>query len=481
MSDYNHFLKSTGEYGVVTEVKDSLLVVEGLPTARLNESVIFENGEHGQVISLTEEGCQIIVFEKTTPTVGEKVARSGEFISMKINDNVEGTMIDVFGRQIFTSGRFSSKGADVRLISEVRSVIWERKKIVKPLETGISVVDILLPLGEGQKELIVGDRKTGKTSFLLTTVKNQIAKGKIVIFAAIGKKKTDIKKLLQYFLNEKIFEKIVFIVSSADDPASMIYLTPFSAMTVAEYFKSQGRDSLVILDDLSTHAKVYREISLTSERFPGRESYPGDIFYIHASLLERAGNFKSDGKSVSITCLPVAESTEGDLAGYITTNLMGITDGHIFFDKTIFAKGVRPAINVMLSVTRVGRQTQSPLLQDINHQVTAFLSEYDSLKNLAHFGAELSDTVKTKIIKGERLETVFEQNLETVLPTAVQTVLTAVAFSEEFFNVDIKDFKNKMISQATSRKNQGIINEIVSVKSFSELVKKLKSDLNKVC
>ena len=487
MEDFKHYLKLTSEYGVVSEVKDSLLVVEGLLTARLNESVIFENGERGQVIALTNEGCQAVVFEKTIPTVGEKVVRTGRNLAMKISDNIIGSMIDPFGQQIFTTGKYSRKSEEVELFVETHSRIWEREKITKPLETGVGLVDMLLPLGEGQKELVVGDRKTGKTSFLLTTVKNQIEKGKVVIFASIGKKKTDIKKLLQYFLNERTLEKMVFVTSAADDPVSMIYLTPFAAMTVAEHFKAQGRDSLVVMDDLSTHAKIYREISLTSERFPGRESYPGDIFYIHASLLERTGNFviKNEKlkikKSVSITCLPVAESTEGDLTGYITTNLMGITDGHIFFDRTIFTKGVRPAINVMLSVTRVGRQTQNPLLQDINHQVTAFLSEYESLKNLSHFGAELSDTVKTKIIKGERLEAVFEQNFGTILPVSVQIILFVVAFSEEFFKVDIRDFKNKMIYQAASGKNQGVINEIVSVNNFSGLVKKLKSNLNKVC
>ena len=245
---------------------------------------------------------------------------------------------------------------------------------------------------------------------------------------------------------------------------------------MAEYFKDKGIDTLVIFDDLSTHAKIYRQIALNSDKFPGRESYPGDIFYLHAHLLERAGNFKNN---VSITCLPVAETIEGDLSGYITTNLMGITDGHIYFDRSIFTKGRRPAINLPLSVTRVGRQTQAPIYQQANHEITAFLSEYESLQNLAHFGAELSPNVKRVITRGERIIQVFDQKYSEIISSEMQLILLALAYLESFFDVDVNKLKEKLLksafAKATADKGVG------EIKSFKELLEYLEKNKKTIC
>ncbi|OQY68557.1 hypothetical protein B6D29_00690 [Microgenomates bacterium UTCPR1] len=486
MFDFRHYLKRIGEYGEVVGVKDTVVLVEGLPTAKLNEVVLFEQGVVGQVATINEDNCQIVVLDKLLPDVGEKVVRTDDFLSVPIGEDLLGKMIDPLGRVIYPQGKISG-GDKVVLNRENSQVIWDRKKITESLLTGVTLVDMLMPIGKGQKELVIGERKTGKTAFLLTTVKNQIKSNGIIIFCVIGKKKTDVKNLLNYFQEQKIMDKIVFISTLSDDSPSLIHLAPFTAMAIAEYYKDRGLDSLVILDDLSTHARYYRELSLLNNKFPGRESYPGDIFYLHASLLERAGNFRKPDNAnlkfeisnlklkqkdtVSITCLPVAEVIEGDFTGHITTNLMGITDGHIFFDRSIFAKGRRPAINLMLSVTRVGRQTQSKLLQEINNKITAFLSDYESVKNLTHFGAELSPEVKDSIERGRRLERVLEQRYDEVIDLKSQILLLTVAFGKEFFQWDVDEVRLKIFKEELD-------DSILEVNSFSELKNKVLEYIN---
>jgi F-type H+-transporting ATPase subunit alpha len=285
----------------------------------------------------------------------------------------------------------------------------------------------LIPLGRGQRELVIGDRKTGKTSFLLSTIKKQAEEGIIAIYAAIAKKKSDIKKLQEFFVEQKIANHVVLVATSSYDSPSLIYQTPYAAMAIAEYFKKQGQHTLLILDDLSTHAKFYRELSLLARRFPGRDSYPGDIFFVHSKLLERAGNFKHPTKGeVAISCLPVVEIVEGDLTSYVSTNVMGITDGHIYFDSNMYYKGMRPAVNIPLSVTRVGRQTLSKLYREINKELTTFLSSYDKLQNLSHFGQELTDDVKKSLARGDMIYSFFNQPYQLTVPAAVQVVIISM-------------------------------------------------------
>lgn len=302
--------------------------------------------------------------------------------------------------------------------------------------------------------------------------------------ALIGKRKSDIQKINHFLQKEKLNSKVILIVSAADDPDYLVYLTPYTAMTIAEYFKKKGKDTVVILDDLTTHAKVYRQMSLLSGRFPGRESYPDDMFHVHARLLERAGNFRfSDRKNVSITCLPVAESVGGDLSGHVTTNLMGITDGHIFFDSALFERGKRPAISLFLSVTRVGRQTQSTLAKDINQKITAFLAEYESLQNLAHFGAELSSELQNKLKKGSRLSEVFEQDFNTALDTITQLVLIGIIWGDLFGELSVLEMQKKLTTQNSALKTICRPEKIQFFETIEQLVNELneqKQDIQKI-
>ncbi len=360
--------------------------------------------------------------------------------------------------------------------------ISARQKITTHLATGVSLVDLLLPLGKGQRELIIGDRKTGKTSLLMTTIKNQVIEGGVAVFAAIAKKKSDIKKMQVFFEQEKIMDKVIIIATSSYDSPSLIYETPYAAMAVCEYFREEGIHTLLILDDLSTHAKFYRELSLLARRFPGRDSYPGDIFYIHSKLLERAGNFKHPTvKEVSITCLPVIEIVEGDLTGYVSTNVMGITDGHIYLDSNIYYQGMRPAVNIPLSVTRVGRQTLDKLSREVNKTLTSFLSQYERLQNLSHFGQELTDDVKQNLKLGEMVFTFFNQPYQLTIPPKVQLIMLSMILQNAVENNDVLEkLKLGLVKAYYLREPQEMLIALTNTKDLDEFNKNVLANKEKL-
>ncbi len=348
-----------------------------------------------------------------------------------------------------------------------------RARIKKPFLTGVSIVDTMVPLGMGQKELILGDRKSGKTSFVLSVMKNQVKLGAVAIYAGIGKRKSDIKKVQEFLGTEGIAQSTIVVATTPYDSPSLIYATPYSAITIAEYFRDQGKDVLVVLDDLSTHARAYLEISLLAKRFPGRDSFPGDIFHTHARIMERAGNFKMQaGHEASITVLPMAEVVEGDLTGYITTNLMSMTDGHIFFDSNIYYEGRRPAVNIPLSVTRVGRQAQNSLLRNINREIGAFLTLYERVQNLAHFGAELNDSVKETIATGESVYLFFNQHFNISIPLEVQVTIFALLWLNfiDRSRTGLENVKQKLVVAYQNEESKKLFDEGFSKKTFNELL-----------
>lgn len=487
MDQFNSYLAQVGEYGIVQEIRTPLAVVSGLMGAHLNEIVLFESGERGQVFMIQRDKITILIFSKDPVLVGTKVTRTNQFLSVPVGKDILGKMIDPLGNALVSTQKdisyLSKREIDTRVIGMIGRV-----KITQPFFTGTSLVDMLVPLGKGQKELVIGDRKTGKTSFLLTAMKTQIQNGVKVVYAAIGKKKSDIRRIRAFFEEEGLTDSTVIVATSSYDSPSLIYLTPYSAITIAEYFRDQGQETLVVLDDLSTHAKFYREISLLANRFPGRESYPGDIFYTHARLLERAGNYDVNGKEVSLTVLPVAELVEGDFSGYIATNLMGITDGHIYFDSNAFYEGRRPAVNIALSVTRVGKQTQSKLRKSITQEIAAFLGTYQKMQNLSHFGAELTDTVKNILATGEITYKFFEQHYNTVIPINIQIVLFGILWLKFFPQatiVEIAEYRDRLIRLYEMEEGKKYIDLFLKdTNSFNELLSKLsqkKEELIKIC
>jgi F-type H+-transporting ATPase subunit alpha len=463
MKDFITYLNAFGEIGFVAKVQHQIIYVTGLPSVQINELVSFESGGFGQVLSLDIDMAEILVFSKHAPRVGTRIARTNQYIEVTVDTMLLGQVVDVFGSSL-TGSAIQSELLTRRSIYASPGGIGKRKRINRPFETGVGFVDLSIPLGKGQRELVIGDRKTGKTTFLLQTILNQARQGSICVYAAIGKKRQDIKRIEEFFIENGIQQNTVIVASSSDDPASMVYLTPYSAMTIAEFFRDQKKDVLVVFDDLVSHAKFYREIALLGGRFPGRNSYPGDIFYTHAHLLERAGNFRIDEGEVSITCLVVAETMQGDLSGYIQTNLMSMTDGHIFFDIDLFTQGRKPAINPFLSVTRVGKQVQQPLHRDINRELNSFLIYYEKMKNFVHFSADLNKNSHEILDMGDRIVNFFIQPTKLIIPTKLQVFLFSLLWYGNWKEKSVVAMKEEM---------QRIIKLYVSEQSVQDRVDKI--------
>lgn len=324
---------------------------------------------------------------------------------------------------------------------------------------------------------MIGDRKTGKTNFLLQTLLFQVQNGSIGVYVGIGKKKSDIKKVQTFLKEHNIEKKCIIVASTSDDPTGVIYLTPYTGMAIAEYFRDMEKDVLLILDDLSTHARFYREIALITNRFPGKNAYPGDIFSVHARLLERAGNFETSlGGEASITCLPVVETLQGDIAGYIETNIMSMTDGHLFFDSDLFTQGRRPAINPFLSVTRVGRQTQDSLQREITNQVITFLTNLQKVQSYTHFGAELSEDIKNTLLKGDQVLAFFQQHGEEIIDQYLQIYTFAQMWKHIW--PDVKAMQEQLDATqkkySSDMKFQEYVYDVVNEsESLEELIKKI--------
>ncbi len=478
---FNQYLDKTGEYGVVTHVSHPITFIEGLPTVKTHEVIMFETGQKGEVFAINRGKIEAWVFSHEPVRVGTKVTRTDQLLSLPVGKELLGQTINPLGESLDSNITFPTP-KESRDLESKPGGISTRKKITKSLITGISLIDLLIPLGRGQRELIIGDRKTGKTSILMTTIKSQINEGVIAIYAAIAKKKSDIKKLQEFFIREKIMDKIIIVATSSYDSPSIIFQTPYAAMAIAEHFRDAGLHTIVILDDLSTHAKFYRELSLLARRFPGRDSYPGDIFYVHSRLLERAGNFKHEEKGeVSITCLPVIEIVEGDFTGYISTNVMGITDGHIYLDSNIYYQGRRPAINIPLSVTRVGRQTLDKLTREINKNLTVFLSQYAKLQNLSHFGQELTEEVKKNLRIGDLLYKFFNQPYQLTIPLTIQLIILAMIMQDIINSKEtLEKMRNGLLQSFAQDKWQTYLFELATAKDYPAFTQNIINNKDKL-
>ena len=478
MKDFKFYLDSVSEIGFVDKSSSAIIYVTGLPNVKPDEIVIFETGEIGMVLSFDPDNVEILVFSKNPIAHGTKVVRTDEFLKVPVGIELLGKIIDPLGNPLTAMDAYK-KPSLVRNINTLAAGILSRKTITKQLETGVPIVDLVMPLGIGQKELIIGDRKTGKTNFLMQAILAQTKQKHICIYAAIGKKRLDIKDAEDFFKKNNISDRVIVVACGFDDPIGLTYLVPFAAMTISEYFRDEGYDVLLTLDDLTTHAKFYREISLLGKKFPGRNSYPGDIFYTHAKLLERAGNFVTEKGEKAITCLPVVETVQGDLSGYIQTNIMSMTDGHLYFDSDLFAKGRRPAINPFLSVTRVGRQTQSTLKRDINREILSFLTISEKMQNFTHFGAELTESTKITLAVADKVVKFLDQAPLTTMPINLSLLLFSMLWDNILQNKNIEPMGpdiDKLINAYKSKpqaKNE-IDQTIENTSSFNDFLKTMR-------
>jgi F-type H+/Na+-transporting ATPase subunit alpha len=480
-NNFDECLKKTGDYGVVYQVSHPIVFVEGLPMVRSNELILFETGQAGVVFAINRGKIEIRTFSHEPVRVGTRVTRTDQMLSVPVGPEILGQTINPLGEPIDPAKPYTKP--KLMRDTEAKPIpISGRQKITVQLETGISLVDLLLPLGRGQRELIIGDRKTGKTSLLMTIMKRQVEEGVVGIYCAIARKKSDIKRLQEFFQQEKIMDKIVIVATSSYDSPSLIYQTPYAGMAIAEYYRDLGVNTLLIFDDLSAHAKFYRELSLLARRFPGRDSYPGDIFYTHSKLLERGGNFKHPTKGeVSITCLPVIEIIEGDFTGYVSTNVMGITDGHIYLDSNIYYQGQRPAVNIPLSVTRVGRQTMTKLSREINKTLTVFLSSYSKLQNLSHFGQELTEDVKKDLRLGDLVFKFLNQSYTVTIPKYLQMVLLTMILQDLIENKEILDKAKKAMTEAYREPEyKNLIDTLVNTKDLKEFQQNVINNKDKL-
>ena len=420
METFKKYLEETGEIGRVIGQNHYLAYVAGLPALKLGEMVITENEEKGLVHGLDKEVAEILMLDGGNLKVGQQIARSNIFFQIPVSEDLLGRIINPLGRPVDGLGPILGEKKYLPIQREAPGII-QRIKVEKFLETGVMMVDLLVPIGYGQRELVIGDAKSGKSVFLLQALSNQAKKGIICIYVGIGKESSAIKGAEEYLKEMGVFERTIMVIATSDNPSTINYLSPFSGMTIAEYFRDKGKDVLIVFDDLTSHAKFYREISLLIKRLPGRSAYPGDIFHIQAALLERAGNIKThDGKEASITALPAAETLENDLSGFIQTNLMAMTDGHIFFDINSFKRGNLPAVNAFLSVSRVGNQTKNPLDWALAGWIRKKMMGYERIKEIAQFGEELFPESQKLLDLGKKLEIIFNQSSKTIIPRSLQ-------------------------------------------------------------
>lgn len=430
MKDFDTYFKETGEVGYVQSIISSIFYVNGLPNARINELVLTENGMIGIVKAVMPELVEVMVFEGKDILHDMKVVRTNEYFKVPVSAEFLGRIIDPFGVIQDHLPALDQKLFGFRPVDPVAPGIVDRVRIKRSLHTGVMSVDMLFPIGHGQRQLILGDAKTGKTTFALQAMVSQAREGKLCIYTSIGKRKSDVKFVEAYLKEMGVFDKCIIVSASSSDPAPMVYLAPFSALSIAEHFRDLGRDVLVVFDDLTTHAKFYREISLLSRRPPGRQSYPGDIFHLHARLVERAGNIRlKNGTEAGITLLPIGETLEGDLSGYIQTNLMAMTDGHIFFDITEQKKGRHPAVSFTLSVSRVGNQTKSNLERAINFSTGQAIAQARKAEELGRFGVELTPQTMEYIKNSAKLDEIFNQDTLSISPRSFQIIVMGLFFA----------------------------------------------------
>ena len=427
------------EVGYVETIGDGIATISGLDRAMYGEVVVFENGTKGMVLDITTENIGVILFD-TEGTIGQgtKVSRTKKQAGMPVSSNFLGRVVDPLGNPI--DGLGPIEATEMRPIEEPAPSIIDRKPVTTPMETGILSIDSMFPIGRGQRELIIGDRQTGKTSIALDTILNQKGKDCICIYVSIAQKASTVANLVNTLKKNDAMDYTVIVNSTAADSASLQYIAPYSATSLAEYFMHQGKDVLIVYDDLSKHAVAYRTISLLLGRSPGREAYPGDVFYLHSRLLERSSRLNSGG---SITALPIIETQDGDVSAYIPTNVISITDGQIFLESDLFFEGQRPAVNVGLSVSRVGGAAQTKAMKKASGSLRINLAQYREMKEFTQFASDLDDATKRQLQHGQVLMELLKQPLNHPMSHADMVIVLVVADAGILDDLDPKQVKKE--------------------------------------
>lgn len=439
INDFEH--KSDGEeFGSVIRVGDSIATITGLEHAMYGEIVIFENGVKGMVQDIKRNQIGVIIFGSDAGIhQNTKVKRTHKKAGIPCGKNFIGRVVDALGEPIDGKGKIAADA--YRAIEQNAPSVVDRKSVSVPLATGILAIDSMFPIGRGQRELIIGDRQTGKTSIAIDTIINQKGKNCICIYNAIGQKASTVAKLVNTLEKHGAMEYTIVVCSTASDPASLQYIAPYSATALAEYFMYQGRDCLIVYDDLSKHAVAYRALSLLLERSPGREAYPGDVFYLHSRLLERSSRLSDELGGGSITALPIIETQAGDVSAYIPTNVISITDGQIFLESDLFFSGQRPAVNVGLSVSRVGGAAQTKAMKKAAGSLRVDLAQFREMEVFTQFSSDLDEETKAGLVYGKGLMELLKQPLGNPLSLSYMVITLVAAVNKKFTDIAVDKIK----------------------------------------
>ena len=468
------------EVGTVISAGDGIAKVYGLDNVMAGELVEFPGGIYGMTLNLEEDNVGVVVMgDYLGIKEGDTVKRTGKIASVPVGEELVGRVVNSLGQPIDGKGPINAKKTDV--IEKVAPGIVLRKPVHEPVQTGIKAIDSMIPIGRGQRELIIGDRQTGKTAIALDTIINQKGQNMICVYVAIGQKRSTVAQVVQTLEEHGAMDYTIVVAATASDPAPLQFIAPLAGCTMGEYFRDNGKHALLIYDDLSKHATAYRQMSLLLRRPPGREAYPGDVFYLHSRLLERAAKLNDDLGAGSLTALPIIETQAGDVSAYIPTNVISITDGQIFLETDLFNSGFRPAVNAGISVSRVGGSAQIKAMKQVAGKLRLELAQYREMAAFAQFGSDLDPATQKQLTRGSRLMELLKQNKNKPFPVQEQIAVIFAAINGYLDDIEVKDvrkFEQDYLSYLKSG-GIGILEEIAEKKVISdELTNKMKSALD---
>lgn len=461
------------ETGTIISVGDGIARIHGLAKAMAGELLEFPGGVSGMVLNLEEGnvGAAILGEDNESIKEGAIVKRTGKIVEVPVGEALIGRVVNAIGQPI--DGKGPIQGGDSRMVEVKAPGIVKRKSVHQPLQTGIKAVDAMVPIGRGQRELIIGDRQTGKTAIALDTIINQKGGDVICIYVAIGQKRSTVAQVVSKLSEHGAMDYTIVVSASASEPAPLQFIAPYSGVTMGEYFRDTGKHALIIYDDLSKQAVAYRQLSLLLRRPPGREAYPGDVFYLHSRLLERAAKLSDDCGAGSLTALPIIETQAGDVSAYIPTNVISITDGQIYLESDLFYSGVRPAINVGLSVSRVGGAAQVKAMKQVAGTLRLNLAQYREMAAFAQFGSDLDKATQMQLARGERLVEILKQPQYRPLPVEKQVLVIFAANNGYVDDCPVSAlgrFEAEMTVFFDSRKSD-ILREISEKKAIDDVLR----------
>ncbi len=465
---YSHQIESS-DVGSVISVGDGIALIYGLDKAMNGELLLFPNDIYGMVMNLNEDSVgAVLLGDDQKIKEGDIVKRTHSIVEVPVGDALLSRVVNSLGQPIDGLGEIHSY--KMRPIERIAPGVMTRKSVSVPLETGIKAIDAMIPIGRGQRELIIGDRQTGKTAIAIDTILNQKGKGVNCVYVAIGQKNSSVASIVQKLKDRGAMEYTVVVSATASELAPLQYIAPYTGVTIAEEWMEQGKDVLIVYDDLSKHAVSYRTLSLLLKRSPGREAFPGDVFYLHSRLLERACRVSSEYGGGSITALPIVETQEGDISAYIPTNVISITDGQIFLMSDLFNAGQRPAIDSGLSVSRVGSAAQFPCIKKVSGSLKIELANYRELQSFSQFGSDLDENTKKVLNHGEALMEVLKQDQYSPLTMERQVVEIFTAQQRYLDNIDHKDIKNYLDKEWTyvNSNYSDLMNKIIETKKLDD-------------